>query len=77
MARYSIEAVQYGSERWIEVCQVNANPEMIKEGLENKKLRITMSDGRHSTIAKYTRVRIVDHDIVDYDRRSRELSNND
>lgn len=58
--RYRIEAIQYGADDWAEVCQVENNPEEIAEGVRNKKLRITLTDGRGSSIAKYSQVRIVD-----------------
>lgn len=58
--RYSIEAIQYGSSKWTEVCQVEHNPEDIAEALRDKKLRITLADGRYSSTAKYPQVRIVD-----------------
>jgi hypothetical protein len=58
--RYRIEAVQYGGLDWVEVCQVDNNPEDIADGLRNKKLKIKLNDGRWGTTEKYPRVRVVD-----------------
>ena len=58
--RYVIEAVQYGARGWVEICRVANNPEAIVEGLQNKRLRIKLSDGRWGSTEKYTGVRVVD-----------------
>jgi hypothetical protein len=58
--RYSIEAIQYGSENWVEVCQVENNPEDIVDGLKNKSLKMKDLKGHTYLVSKYSRVRIID-----------------
>jgi hypothetical protein len=60
--RYSIVAIEYGSDHEVEVCCVDANPDVIVEAVRCKTLR-GFKKGlarRSSTIARYSDIRIVD-----------------
>jgi hypothetical protein len=73
--RYSIQAVQYGgSLDWVEICQVDNNPDAIADGLRKKMLRIKTTDGRWGTIEKYPRVRIVDLSTTKDENRGRGVA---
>jgi hypothetical protein len=63
MKRYSIMGVQYGSERETELAQVDAEPEAIVAGLEEKFVLVNIGgSSRRSSIPKYSQLRIVDHE---------------
>jgi len=59
--RYSILVREKGSDREIELCQVDTNPEKVAEAAGMKLLRVGNS-GRQYRIKRYDRVRIVDND---------------
>jgi predicted secreted protein len=61
MKRYSVMVTEYGSDREIEICQLDGNPEPTIKGLKAKKLTV---DGQFSSrirIQKYSNIRIVDN----------------
>ena len=63
MKRYSIMGIQYGSEREIELVQVDSEPEAIVAGLEEKFVLVQMGvNVRRSSIPKYSALRILDHE---------------
>jgi hypothetical protein len=64
MARYSIMVIEYGSNREIELCQVQSNPEATVEAVKAKTLMVYAKEGgrRRSAISKYSSVRIVDRE---------------
>jgi hypothetical protein len=64
--RYSIWGREYGSDRDVEILQVNANPEAMRTALGKKMLKIEhsmyLSKGRRtSTVPKYSWLRIVEN----------------
>jgi hypothetical protein len=61
MKRFSILVKEYGSDREVELCQLDRNPQDIGAALGRKTLRIS-SGGRDCRIPKYTWIRVVDHD---------------
>lgn len=66
MKRFSIMVMEYGSDREIELCQVQSNPEASVAALKKKKLRVRKTDDstRRSSIGKYTSIRVVDHGLA-------------
>ena len=58
--RYSILVREKGSDREIELCQVDTNPEKVAEAAGMKLLRIS-SSGRQYRIKRYDWIRIVDN----------------
>jgi adenylate cyclase class IV len=63
MKRYSIMVIEYGSDREIELCQTDTNPQMVVEGAKEKTLMVYKGPDarRRSKTCKYTSIRIVDH----------------
>jgi hypothetical protein len=65
MGRYSIIVREYGSDRDVELMEVESNPQAIVDGLRAKKLTlhrpITEAGRRVYKIPKYSIVRVVDH----------------
>jgi hypothetical protein len=58
MMRYSIIVTEYGSERAVELVQVNNNPQAIVNGLRQKML---LDPGRRRVpIPRYTFIEVVD-----------------
>jgi predicted ATP-grasp superfamily ATP-dependent carboligase len=69
--RYSIWGREHGSDRDVEIVQVNANPQAVLDGLMQKMLTIHHSifmgkKKRKAKIRKYTWLRIVEN-IVEND----------
>lgn len=60
--RYSIMVTEYGSDREVELCQVEQNPEVIVEGAKAKSLIFNGKSSRRSRMPKYTNIRIVDNE---------------
>jgi hypothetical protein len=64
MKRYSIIVTEYGSERAVELMQVNSNPQAIVDGLRQKMLTVERSildpGRRRVTIPRYTFIEVVD-----------------
>ena len=63
MKRFSVMVQKYGSDREIELCQLDGDPEPTVKGLEAKTLMVHTGDGsrRRTKIPKYTNIRVVDH----------------
>jgi hypothetical protein len=65
--RYSIWGREYGSDRDVEIVQVNANPQAVLDGLMQKTLTINHSifmgtKKRKTKMRKYTWLRIVENE---------------
>jgi hypothetical protein len=64
MMRYSIVVTEHGSERAVELVQVNSNPQAIVDGLRQKTLTIERSildpGQRAVKIPRYTFIEVVD-----------------
>lgn len=61
--RYSIMVTEYGSDREVELCQVEQNPDATVEGAKAKSLMIfNGKSSRRSRMPKYTNIRIVDNE---------------
>jgi hypothetical protein len=62
--RYSIIVTEHGSERAIELLQVNSNPQAIVDGLRQKMLTVKCSvldpGQRRVLIPRYTFIEVVD-----------------
>lgn len=62
MARFSIMVIEYGSDREIELCRLDGNPDQVVAGLNAKTLTVHTGNSRRRTkIRKYTKVSVVDH----------------
>lgn len=65
MRRYSIMVREYGSDRDIELMQVESNPSEIVKGLRAKSLTIRHSifqaGARVSKVPKYTKIEVVEN----------------
>lgn len=63
MKRFSVMVQEYGSDREVELCQVDCNPDATVAGLKEKTLMVrrTADARRRSKTPKYTNVRVVDH----------------
>ena len=63
MKRYSILAQEYGSDREVELCQVDANADEVARALGAKRLHVFKKENatRKSSVPKYTNVRIVEN----------------
>jgi hypothetical protein len=61
--RFSILIQEYGSDREVELCQVDSNPQNAVAGLRAKTLTVHGKGNtrRRSKIPKYTSVRVVDN----------------
>jgi hypothetical protein len=66
MKRYSILAKEYGSDREVELCQVDAHADEMVRALEAKMLRIgeDLTTRRKSSVPKYTKIRIVENVVA-------------
>jgi hypothetical protein len=62
--RYSIMVVQYGTTGESELCQVENDPHALAQAAADKMLRVSAGGRMHYT-AKYTSVRVVDHQADD------------
>ncbi|HEU0063233.1 MAG TPA: hypothetical protein VFR19_25370 [Hyphomicrobiaceae bacterium] len=61
MKRYSIMVVQYGARGESELCQVESDPHAVAKAAAEKMLRVSAGNRMHYT-AKYTSVRVIDHE---------------
>lgn len=61
MKRYSIMGRQFGSDREMELAQVDSNPQALLDALKAKSVTIT-SEHKRVHIPKYTWLRIVEHE---------------
>jgi hypothetical protein len=66
MMRYSIIVTEHGSDRAVELLQVNSNPQAIVDGLRQKTLRIERSiyepGWRRVTVPKYDFIEVRDNE---------------
>ena len=61
MKRFTIMVQEYGSEREVELCQLDGDPAPTVAGLKAKTLMIDNGLSRRRTkIPKYTNIRVVD-----------------
>jgi hypothetical protein len=61
MKRYSVMVTEYGSDREIELCQLDGNTEPTIEGLKAKTLTVNGQSRSRILVPKYSNIRIVDH----------------
>ena len=62
--QYSIMVTEYGSDREVELCQVNGNPDAVVAGLNAKTLMVHAvgsTSRRRTKIPKYSNIRVVDN----------------
>jgi hypothetical protein len=59
--RYTIMVREYQSDKLVELCSVNTNPERIAEGARSKKLLIAGKGWRHIFVRKYEQVEVIDN----------------
>jgi len=62
MSRYSIWGRQHGVDHDTELARCESNPQAILAGLKARSLTIRNAEDRRVQIAKYTWLRIVDHE---------------
>ena len=62
MKRFSVMVQEYGSDREVELCQLDGDPAQTVSGLKTKTLMVQLAEKRRRTkIPKYTNIRVVDH----------------
>ena len=62
--RYSIWGREWGADHDVEIVQVGTNPEVVKEGLKQKTLKVHHSrfkGGKIGKVQKYSDLRIVEN----------------
>jgi len=60
MKRYTIMVQEYGSNREVELCGVDSNPQAVVDGLRKKTLTVNLSSVyKRTKIPKYTQVRVI------------------
>ncbi len=71
--RFSVLVLEYGSDREVELCQLDSNPQHVVAGLKAKKLTVGRPGARRRTkIQKYTSVRVVDNGAAGGALKTRE-----